>query len=63
MPIDQTNHRILVVDDEMAVRRFLRNLLEGAGFTIFEAGTGGEALEAMKKKPPDAILLDLRLPT
>lgn len=56
------NHRILVVDDEVAVRRFLRNLLEGAGFTLFEAGTGGEALEAMKKKHPDLILLDLRLP-
>jgi two-component system KDP operon response regulator KdpE len=62
MQVDQNTHRILVVDDEMAVRRFLRNLLEGAGFTIFEAGTGGEALEAMKKKHPDAILLDLRLP-
>ncbi len=55
-------HRILVVDDEVAVRRFLRNLLEGAGFTLFEAGTGGEALEAMKKKHPDLVLLDLRLP-
>lgn len=62
MSAEPTGHRVLVVDDESAVRRFLRNLLEGAGFTIFEAGTGGEALDAMKKKPPDVILLDLRLP-
>jgi two-component system KDP operon response regulator KdpE len=62
MPTDPTPHRVLVVDDEAAVRRFLRNLLEGAGFTIFEAGSGGEALEALKKKHPDVILLDLRLP-
>ena len=62
MSAETSNHRILVVDDESAVRRFLRNLLEGAGFDIFEAGTGGEALDAMKKKHPDVILLDLGLP-
>lgn len=62
MSTEPTGHRVLVVDDESAVRRFLRNLLEGAGFTIFEAGTGGEALDAMKKKHPDVVLLDLRLP-
>lgn len=62
MSAETSNHRVLVVDDESAVRRFLRNLLEGAGFDIFEAGTGAEALDAMKKKHPDVILLDLGLP-
>lgn len=62
MSAETSNHRVLVVDDESAVRRFLRNLLEGAGFDIFEAGTGGDALDAMKKKHPDVILLDLGLP-
>ena len=57
-----SSQRLLVVDDEAAVRRFLRNLLEGAGFTISEAATGGEALDTIKKWNPDAILLDLRLP-
>lgn len=54
--------RILVVDDEAAVRRFLRNLLEGEGFVIIEAGTGQEALNALRDKHPDAVLLDLGLP-
>lgn len=62
MFVESTHHRVLVVDDEGAVRRFLRNLLEGAGFTIVEAGSGGEALEVMKKSHPDVVLLDLRLP-
>lgn len=54
--------RILIVDDEVAVRRFLRHLLEGAGYTVEQAGTGAEALEAVKASHPEAILLDLRLP-
>jgi two-component system KDP operon response regulator KdpE len=58
----QQPQRVLVVDDEVAVRRFLRNLLEGAGFAIFEAGSGEEALEMMRRKQPSAVLLDLRLP-
>lgn len=54
--------RILVVDDESAVRRFLKNLLEGDGFTVIEAGTGQDALTLLKQKHPDAVLLDLGLP-
>ena len=54
--------RILVVDDEAAVRRFLKNLLEGDGFTVLEAGTGQDALTLLKQKHPDAVLLDLGLP-
>lgn len=54
--------RILIVDDEVAVRRFLRHLLEGAGYTVEQASTGAEALEAVKASHPEAILLDLRLP-
>lgn len=54
--------RVLVVDDEIAVRRFLRNLLEGAGFSILEAANGQDALTLLKQKHPDAVLLDLGLP-
>lgn len=62
MPQIDGQHRVLVVDDEAAVRRFLRNLLEGAGFIVLEAATGIEALDLLKKKHPDVVLLDLRLP-
>lgn len=53
---------ILVVDDEIAVRRFLRNLLETQGFVILEAGTGQAALAACKENYLEAVLLDLGLP-
>ena len=54
--------RVLVVDDEIAVRRFLKNLLEGDGFGVLQAATGQEALTLLKQKHPDAVLLDLGLP-
>ena len=62
MKSESASCRVLIVDDEIAVRRFLRNLLEGEGFAIVEAGTGKDALAALKQKHPDAVLLDLGLP-
>lgn len=54
--------RILIVDDESAVRKFLRNCLVGAGWSVSEACTGNEAIEAIRKKHPDLVILDLGLP-
>lgn len=62
MPSSSHGHRVLVVDDEPAVRRMLAGLLEDAGYAVFEADTGKSAIEAAKKKHIDIILLDLRLP-
>ena len=59
---DSGSHRVLVVDDEPAVRRLLQSILEEAGYTVFEADTGRAALEAIKKKHLDIVLLDLGLP-
>jgi two-component system KDP operon response regulator KdpE len=53
--------RVLVVDDERSIRRFLRASL-GSQFAIFEATTGEEALAAVAADRPDVILLDLGLP-
>lgn len=53
--------RILIVDDERPIRRFLKDSL-GSQFTLFEAATGGEALAAVATYHPDVILLDLGLP-
>jgi len=54
--------RVLVVDDERAIRRFLRASLDAHGYTVLEAGTGKEALAAVVHDRPDLILLDLGLP-
>ncbi len=55
-------YRVLVVDDEISVRRFLKNLLEGAGFAVLQAANGQDALTMLKQKHPDVVLLDLGLP-
>ncbi len=59
---NDTPKRILVVDDESDVRNYLRMALEDDGFIVEEATDGLEALEAVKKNPPDLISLDLVMP-
>jgi two-component system, OmpR family, KDP operon response regulator KdpE len=54
--------RILVVDDERAIRRYLRAALTAQGYSIIEAGTGDEALRAAALEHPDVVILDLGLP-
>src|SRR5689334_10802323 len=54
--------RVLVVDDEQAIRRYLRAALGAHGYELFEAATGQEALEAVQVTRPDVIVLDLGLP-
>ena len=54
--------RVLIVDDEAAIRRLLRNTLERAGYAVVEAGNAREALVRAGADHPDAILLDLGLP-
>ncbi|MDR6113087.1 MULTISPECIES: response regulator transcription factor [unclassified Sphingomonas] len=53
---------ILVVDDEVAIRRLLRNTLEQAGHRVVEARDGRDALARAAAEHPDAVLLDLGLP-
>jgi len=54
--------RVLLVDDEPAVRRYLRVSLAACGHTVLEAATGQEAVAAVKAQRPDLIILDLGLP-
>lgn len=54
--------RILVVDDERAIRRFLRASLLTHGHTIFEVTGGVETLAAVAEHRPDIVFLDLGLP-
>jgi two-component system, OmpR family, KDP operon response regulator KdpE len=58
----ETGQRVLVVDDETSIRRYLRAALGAQGFTIYEAGNGQEAINAVISHHPDIIILDLGLP-
>ena len=53
---------VLVVDDEVQIRRFLRTGFELDGFQVHEAETGTEALRTATLKPSDLVILDLGLP-
>lgn len=54
--------RILIVDDEPQILRFLKPALTAAGYDIIEASTGTEALSMASTRSPDLIILDLGLP-
>ncbi|MGE0744412.1 MAG: response regulator, partial [Rhodospirillales bacterium] len=54
--------RILVVDDEPAIRRLLHTTLVAQGYQTFEAADGRAALEAVGRHPVDLMILDLGLP-
>jgi two-component system KDP operon response regulator KdpE len=57
-----TGPRVLVVDDELAIRRFLRASLSAQGYQLFEASSAREGLDAAATVRPDLIILDLGLP-
>jgi len=59
---ESTHQRILIVDDEIAIRRFLRTSLQAQGYVVYEAHTGEEALLEMVNKRPDLVILDIGLP-
>jgi two-component system KDP operon response regulator KdpE len=54
--------RVLVVDDEPQIRRFLRASLNATGFEVIEAETGAEALKRAANDAPEIVVLDLGLP-
>lgn len=56
------NGKILIVDDEAPIRKFLSISLGASGYEILEAASGKEALETAAFKQPDLIVLDLGLP-
>ena len=59
---DQSKPRVLIVDDEKTVRRFLRAALVSHDYSVSEAVNGKEALELAVSAHPDVIILDLGLP-
>ncbi|MEW6454794.1 MAG: response regulator [Pseudomonadota bacterium] len=57
-----TKTRVLVVDDEAAILRFLKPALEANNYEMTSAGTVAEALKRVAAESPDIVLLDLGLP-
>lgn len=60
--VPSSSRRVLVVDDEDDVRQVLDEELSEAGYQVFEARNGFEALEQLDAVRPSAILLDLTMP-
>ncbi|MGA2368351.1 MAG: response regulator [Dehalococcoidia bacterium] len=60
--MDENGPRVMVVDDEQAIRRFLRVALTSQGYQVFEASSGMEAMNTAANCRPDIIILDLGLP-
>ncbi len=54
--------RILIADDSLLYRTQVGDLLEGAGFTVYQAEDGLQAVELAKKEIPDLIVLDVMMP-
>jgi two-component system KDP operon response regulator KdpE len=54
--------RVLLIEDDSQIRRFLRMTLEGEGIAVLEAESGREGLEEAARQQPDLIILDLGLP-
>ena len=54
--------RVLIVDDEPAIVRLIRDYLERAGFDVMTASNGEDALQVFARSRPDLVILDLTLP-
>jgi two-component system KDP operon response regulator KdpE len=61
-PPGVNNVSVLLVDDEPAIRRALRETLGGMGFVVTEASRGEEALHLVQAQSFDAVLLDINMP-
>lgn len=60
--MENNGPRILIIDDETQIRRFLRVALSSHGYLVKDVGTGKEGLDAAAMFSPDLVVLDLGLP-
>lgn len=58
----KTEKKILIVEDDPYTNELLTSLLAARGYTVASAATGEEAVEYVKNKTPDLVILDLLLP-
>lgn len=60
--MSENGARILIIDDERAIRRFLNTILQAHGYEVFAANDGEEGLLGVAQHRPDLVILDLGLP-
>ncbi|MXO78808.1 response regulator, partial [Paenibacillus sp. OT2-17] len=53
--------RVLVVDDENAIRKLIKTVLEGDGMVVLQAENGMEAMRMISEEPFDLVLLDIMM--
>lgn len=58
----KTSPKVLVVDDEPSIQKFVRHSLEANSFHVVEASTGAEGLQKVIEQRPDLVILDFGLP-
>jgi len=56
------NRKVLITEDEPSIKDLMSQLLQGEGYEVLHAGTGKDALEAMKRENPCMIFLDFKMP-
>jgi PAS domain S-box-containing protein len=61
-PTPQYQSKILIIDDDPAIRKLMANALEDEGYELLFAGNGQEGLEKALLTPPDLIFLDVHMP-
>ena len=59
---DTERHRVLVVDDDLNLRKIICLFLQNADYETEEAKDGAEAIDAVRRTPPDIIILDVMMP-
>lgn len=60
--VPEGSHLVLIIDDELPIRRFLRASLSADGYGVVEADSGESGLRLAAQHPPDLVILDLGLP-
>ncbi len=54
--------KVLIVEDEETIQRFLKDVLEKVGYKIIIAGDGEQGVQLASKEKPDLILMDVQMP-
>ncbi|WP_062351500.1 response regulator [Bacillus kwashiorkori] len=54
--------KLLIVDDQFGIRVLLKEIFQREGYETYQAANGKRALEIVKQKKPDLVLLDMKIP-
>ena len=60
--MDGYGKRVLVADDDESIRTLICSILSDAGYNVYEAGDGLEAMDSLKKRRYDVLLTDYHMP-